>query len=156
MVGLHAQRLNDVIGLHGWKRALARSVERSHPDCRKPVRRLPNHTHAHLHRCRIFVPAQMNTTFSTANLKPLNDQNRAPHITQLGPRRWRETGALGMYGGLNRMPGLDFATIDVSVALRTSSGSRRRSSPFSYSDRTPLTSRFTDCSGKLWPAVPRG
>jgi hypothetical protein len=26
-------------GLHGWKRALARIVERSHPDCRKPVRR---------------------------------------------------------------------------------------------------------------------
>jgi hypothetical protein len=24
-------------GLHGWKRALARIVERSHPNCRKPV-----------------------------------------------------------------------------------------------------------------------
>ena len=24
---------------------------------------------------------------------------------------------------------------------------------FSYSDRTPLTSRFTEASGKLWPAV---
>src|SRR5262245_5256265 len=24
-------------GLHGWKRALARIVERSHPDCRKPL-----------------------------------------------------------------------------------------------------------------------
>src|SRR5262249_62030454 len=32
---------------------------------------------------------------------------------------------------LNRMPGLALATIDASVALRTSSGSRRRSSPFS-------------------------
>jgi hypothetical protein len=29
------------------------------------------------------------------------------------------------------MPGLAFATIDASVALRISSGSRRRSSPFS-------------------------
>ena len=32
---------------------------------------------------------------------------------------------------LNRMPGLALATIDASAALRTSSGSRRRSSPFS-------------------------
>src|SRR5262249_25303617 len=32
---------------------------------------------------------------------------------------------------LNRMPELALATIDASVALRTSSGSRRRSSPFS-------------------------
>src|SRR5215472_6872212 len=32
---------------------------------------------------------------------------------------------------LNRMPGRALATIDASVALRTSSGSRRRSSPFS-------------------------
>src|SRR5262244_4499496 len=32
---------------------------------------------------------------------------------------------------LNRMPGWALATIDASVALRTSSGSRRRSSPFS-------------------------
>src|SRR5246127_1699362 len=31
---------------------------------------------------------------------------------------------------LNRMPGLALATIDASVALRTWSGSRRRSSPF--------------------------
>src|SRR5262249_23387165 len=31
----------------------------------------------------------------------------------------------------SRMPGLALATIDASVALRTSSGSRRRSSPFS-------------------------
>ena len=30
------QRCN---GLHGWKRALARIVERSRPDCRKPLRR---------------------------------------------------------------------------------------------------------------------
>src|SRR5262245_52144238 len=32
---------------------------------------------------------------------------------------------------LNRMPGPALAKIDASVALRTSSGSRRRSSPFS-------------------------
>src|SRR5262249_44024985 len=32
---------------------------------------------------------------------------------------------------LNRMPGPALATIDASVALRTSSGSRRKSSPFS-------------------------
>src|SRR5262245_59690173 len=32
---------------------------------------------------------------------------------------------------LNRRPGLALATIDASAALRTSSGSRRRSSPFS-------------------------
>src|SRR5215831_3344406 len=32
---------------------------------------------------------------------------------------------------LNRIPRLALATIDASVALRTSSGSRRRSSPFS-------------------------
>ena len=31
---------------------------------------------------------------------------------------------------LNLMPGLALGTIDASVALRTSSGSRRRSSPF--------------------------
>jgi hypothetical protein len=24
-------------GLHGWKRALVRIVERTHPDCRKPL-----------------------------------------------------------------------------------------------------------------------
>ena len=33
-------------------------------------------------------------------------------------------------GRLNRMPELALTTIDASVALRTSSGSRRRSSPF--------------------------
>ena len=33
------RRAQGCDGSHGWKRALARIVERSHPDCRKPVRR---------------------------------------------------------------------------------------------------------------------
>jgi len=34
-----SRRAQGFNGLHGWKRALARIVERSHLDCRKPVRR---------------------------------------------------------------------------------------------------------------------
>ena len=42
-VGLHLmqvprRRAQQCDGLYGWKRALASIVERSHPDCRKPVR----------------------------------------------------------------------------------------------------------------------
>jgi hypothetical protein len=32
------RRAEGYDGLHGWKRAPAKIVERSHPDCRKPVR----------------------------------------------------------------------------------------------------------------------
>src|SRR5262249_8927549 len=44
------RRAQQCDGSHGWRRAPARIVERSHPGCRKPVRRLfplqPCHRHA--------------------------------------------------------------------------------------------------------------
>ena len=64
------------------------------PDCR---------THASSSLQNIRPSSDVHTAFSTVNPQPLNDQNRAPHISQPGPFRWRETGALGMYGRGSRV-----------------------------------------------------
>ena len=57
---------------------------------------------------------------------------------------------------LNRMPGLAFAKITASVALRASSGSRRRSSPFSSSrSKAHTTTRRVVFDPSTSTATPR-
>ena len=60
MLGLHhagvaGRRAQEFNGLHGWKRALVRIVERSHPDCRKPVPRFNRVTGNQDRHCSVCV-----------------------------------------------------------------------------------------------------